>query len=51
MPAHCSAAVTLECHAHGGHVGFITDPAPGLTTPWLECRIADFLLSHTASHR
>lgn len=39
----CAAPVTLEVHAHGGHVGFVTDPAPGWTHPWLETRVTDYL--------
>lgn len=39
----CPSAVTLELPARGGHVGFITDPLPGLTRPWLEERIVEFL--------
>lgn len=42
-PAECGAGVTLEIHARGGHLGFVTDPLPGLTRPWLETRLADFL--------
>lgn len=39
----CPSAVVLEVPARGGHVGFITDPLPGLTRPWLEERIVEFL--------
>lgn len=39
----CPPAVALEVPARGGHVGFITDPLPGLTRPWLEERIVEFL--------
>ncbi|MEN9727214.1 MAG: hypothetical protein RL434_1580 [Pseudomonadota bacterium] len=39
----CPSSVSLEVPARGGHVGFITDPLPGLTRPWLEERIVAFL--------
>lgn len=41
--AECGTGIRLEIHAQGGHLGFVTDPLPGLTRPWLESRLADFL--------
>ncbi len=41
--SECPSAVSLEVPARGGHVGFITDPLPGLIHPWLEERILAFL--------
>jgi predicted alpha/beta-fold hydrolase len=46
-PAECGRGVTLEVHARGGHLGFVSDPLPGLTRPWLETRVADFLAATT----
>lgn len=51
-PDECPRAVTLELPERGGHVAFITDPLPGVTRPWLEERIMDFLADapgHAAS--
>jgi hypothetical protein len=38
-----SPAVTLELASHGGHVGFITGPVPGLARYWLDERIGQWL--------
>ncbi len=43
IPRACPTTVTLEIHARGGHVGFLTDPAPGWTRPWLESRLVHYL--------
>ena len=39
----CGPGITLELPAHGGHIGFVTDPFPGLVRPWLEERLCAFL--------
>ncbi|MCM2290021.1 MAG: hydrolase [Sulfuritalea sp.] len=44
-PEHLPAAVTLELHRHGGHVGFVHGPLPG-RIDWLPQR----LLAHFAAH-
>jgi uncharacterized protein len=40
--AEVARAVTLEQPAHGGHVGFMTGPAPG-RLDWMPRRVLDFL--------
>ena len=37
------AAVALEAHDHGGHVGFVAGRWPGKPRYWLEQRIPDYL--------
>ena len=44
-PERLPAAVTLELHRHGGHVGFVHGPLPG-RIDWLPQR----LLAHFAAH-
>jgi predicted alpha/beta-fold hydrolase len=48
VAAQCGRGVVLEVPAHGGHLGFVTDPLPGLQRPWLENRIVSFLHQHFA---
>jgi predicted alpha/beta-fold hydrolase len=41
--ADLSASVTLELSEHGGHVGFVSGPSPGLCRYWLDGRITQAL--------
>lgn len=45
-PAELGAAVQLEVHGRGGHVGFVGGPGPWAPRYWLEERIPDFLHTH-----
>ncbi|MGD9601095.1 MAG: hydrolase [Gammaproteobacteria bacterium] len=40
----CAASIELELSERGGHVGFVTDPLPGWTRPWLEQRVVHHLV-------
>ncbi len=42
-PDEVSAAVRLEIHPRGGHVGFVAGAVPGRPRYWLEGRIPDIL--------
>ena len=39
----CGPGITLEIPEHGGHIGFVTDPLPGMIRPWLEEHVCAFL--------
>jgi uncharacterized protein len=46
IPLHdeLSETTTLECHAKGGHVAFVSSKSPFNSSTWLDDRIIDFLL-------
>lgn len=45
-PQELSASVTLELHAHGGHVGFVGGKWPWRPRYWLEERVPEFLRAY-----
>ncbi len=49
-PDELPPTVTLELHAHGGHVGFITGRWPWRPVFWLEQRIPRFLAHQLTLH-
>lgn len=44
----CGPGITLELPAHGGHIGFVTDPLPGVIRPWLEEHLCAWLAQEMA---
>jgi len=42
-PSELSPQVSLELSSHGGHVGFVTGPAPWAPVYWAEQRIVQYL--------